>query len=85
MRLVKICNVLVNLDNVAMIRSMYNHEKPRVYAYTSGGEELFLGQCENMEDYKEFIDMLYDIAGESWPGETADEGIIDDEDKELWG
>lgn len=84
MRLIKICNVLVNLDNIAMIRTMYDYDKPRVYAYTSGGEEVFLGCCKDMEDYNEFVDMLYDIAGESWPGEIAKEDIVSDEDKELW-
>ena len=85
MRLVKICNVLVNLDNVAMIRSSPDPgQRPSVYVYTTGGEKLFLGRCEDMEDYQEFVNTLYDIAGDSWPGETADDAIEDDNDKELW-
>ena len=55
-----------------------------VYAYTQDTRH-YVGVCENIEDYNEFIDRFYESMGKNWCDEICkckDEN--EDEDKELW-
>jgi hypothetical protein len=83
MRLVKINDVILNMDNIAVIRGKdTGNGKVNVYAYTAG-QEIWLGICEDREDYRQLISTVYREFGESFMGEivyTED----DDEEEELW-
>lgn len=85
MRLVKINDIILNMEHITLIkgRDKYNlddkYEGVDVYAYTPYGKEIYLGRCENREDYKTVIDSVYKDFGEYFAGE-----IVEEEDEELW-
>lgn len=85
MRLVKINDIILNMDNIAVIRSSTVGEDygggVEVYAY-SAGQRIYLGHCNSKEDYQQWIDTVYKEFGEHFLGEII--AINDDENKELW-
>ena len=85
MRLVKIDHVIFNIDNIVMLKGhQLDNDTVEVYAYTQDTRH-YVGICENVEDYNEFIDRFYESMGKNWCGEICkckDED--EDEDKELW-
>lgn len=83
MRLVKIDNILLNFDNVVMIKGISCNGGIEVYAYTQDTRHL-LGACETKEDYNEFIRQLSKGLTAYFPLETLAEIDTTDEDKELW-
>lgn len=85
MRLVKINDIILNLDQIVVIKSedCYNAsgelDHVKVRAYTESANAVLLGRCDNREDYEGWINAVYDACGTAFPHE-----IIFDEDKELW-
>lgn len=60
--------------------------KVEVYAYTQDTRH-YVGVCESVEDYNEFMDAFYKGMEKNWCGEICkrkDEDEDEDEDKELW-
>ena len=84
MRLIKINDVILNMDNIAMIRGSKVGEDYGggidVYVY-SAGQKFYLGKCDSEEEYQQWVDMVYAGFSEQFLGETV---TIDDEDRELW-
>lgn len=85
MRLVKINDIILNLDQIVVIKGedCYNAqdelEYVKVRAYTESANSVLLGHCNNREDYERWVSALYDSCGTAFPHE-----IVFDEDKELW-
>ena len=83
MRLVKINDIILNMDNIAIIKGKdTGNGKVNIYAYTAG-QEIWLGICKDREDYQQLISTVYREFGKSFMGEivyTED----DDEEEELW-
>lgn len=86
MRLVKVNDIILNMDRVVVIKG-----RPRsgggvsVYAYTDNSNYVELGVCETQEDYERFMGALYHGIQENFVGEVVprDDYTIDLE--ELWG
>ena len=85
MRLVKIDNVILNMDNIVMLKGYrLDSGKVEVYAYTQDTRH-YVGVCDNVEDYNEFMDTFYHGMEKNWCGEICKRKDEDeDEDKELW-
>lgn len=85
MRLVKIDNVILNMDNVVMLKGyLMQNGKVEVYAYTQDAKH-YVGVCESNDDYKEFMETFYQGMQKNWCGEICKRKDEDeDEDKELW-
>ena len=85
MRLIKINDMILNLDQIVVIKGeeCYNLadelEHVKVRAYTESANSVVLGRCDDRESYGRWISALYDACGTAFPHE-----IIFDEDKELW-
>ena len=83
MRLVKINDVILNMDNIAVIKGKdTGNNKVNVYVYTAS-QEIWLGICGSREEYRQLINAVYQDFGDSFMGEivyTED----DDEEEELW-
>lgn len=85
MRLVKIDNVVLNMDNIAMIKGhRLDSGTVEVYAYTQDTRH-YVGVCESTEDYNDFMEAFYQGMVKNWLGETYRYKTEDeDENKELW-
>lgn len=84
MRLVKINDVILNMDNIAVIKGKdTGNGKVNVYAYTAG-QEIWLGICDHRENYRQLIREIYREFGESFMGEIVYTEDEDDEEEELW-
>ena len=85
MRLVKIDNVILNLDNIVMIKGYkMDNDTVEVYAYTQDTKH-YVGVCESTEDYNDFMEAFYQGMVKNWCGETYRYKTEDeDENKELW-
>lgn len=82
MRLVKINDVILNMDNITMIKSKDTvNNKVSVYAYTVN-QEIWLGICDSREDYQRWVDALYGEFSEHFLGEVV--SVDDDNEEELW-
>lgn len=80
MRLVKINDIILNMDRIAVIKGKdADGHRVNVYAYAEG-QEIWLGICENRETYQELIDGIYQNFGESFIGEI----VYTKDDEELW-
>ena len=85
MRLVKINDIILNIDNIAVIRGNrvgknYDGDVD-VYAY-SAGQKICLGHCDSQEDYQKWIDAVYAEFTDQFLGETI--SVEDDDEEELW-
>lgn len=81
MRLVKINDIILNMDNIAVIKGKdASNNKVTVYAYTAD-QEIWLGVCDSREDYQQLIDAVYEDFGESFMGEIV---YTEDDEEELW-
>lgn len=79
MRLVKINDVILNINNIAVIKGKdTGNGKVNVYAYTAS-QEIWLGICDNREDYRQMISEVYQEFGNAFAGE-----IVEEEEEELW-
>lgn len=82
MRLVKINDVILNMDNIAVIKGKdIANNKVNVYAYTTD-QEIWLGICESREDYQQLINAVYKDFGDSFIGEIV--YTEEDDEEELW-
>ena len=85
MRLVKINDIILNMDNIAVIRGNRIGNDygggVDVYAY-SAGQKICLGHCDSQEDYQKWIDAVYTEFSEQFLGEII--ATNDDEEEELW-
>lgn len=85
MRLVKINNIILNMDNIAVIRGDRVGKDygggVNVYAY-SASQKIGLGHCDSQEEYQRWINAVYTEFGEHFLGEI----VVDDdeEEEELW-
>lgn len=90
MRLVKVNDIILNMDNIAVIRSSAVGEDygggVDVYTY-SAGQKIYLGHCDSKEDYQKWVYTIYTEFGEHFLGEMV--STDDDEEEpdleELWG
>ena len=81
MRLVKINDIILNMDNVAVIKGKdTNDGEVSVYAYTVK-QEIWLGVCRSREEYQQLINTVYKKLGESFVGEIV---YTENNEKELW-
>ena len=82
MKLVKINDIILNMNNVVAIKGedSCSDDDVNVYAYTES-DRIFLGVCKSRQDYKELIDAVYANFGNAFAGEIFDE---DENEKELW-
>ena len=81
MRLVKINDIILNMDNIAVVKGKdADSGKVNVYAYTAG-QEIWLGICDNREDYQQWVDAVYTEFGEHFLCEMIS---VDDDEEELW-
>ena len=82
MRLVKINDIILNMDNIAVIKGKDTYNgKVNVYAYTTN-QEIWLGICDSREDYQQLINAVYEDFGDSFMGEIV--YTEDDDEEELW-
>lgn len=84
MRLVKINDVILNLDKIVLIKGeLSSNDATEVYVkvYVENGDYILLGRCESQEDYQELMNILYKEFSEQFIGDVVS---IDDEEKELW-
>lgn len=82
MRLVKINDIILNMNNVVAIKGedRCSDNGISVYAYTTS-DRIFLGTCESRQDYKELIDAVYADFSNAFAGEIFDEN---ESERELW-
>lgn len=77
MRLIKINDIILNMDNIAVIKA----EDRSMYAFTTH-EKIYLGVCDSREDYQKLVNTVYKEFGDSFAGEIV--YTEDDDDEELW-
>lgn len=84
MKLVKINDIIINMDKVKSIRGVnsYNEEKGNYVAVYVDDEKL--GTCDTREEYKEFIDGLYEELFHAFPHDVVRPEKDEDNDEELW-
>ena len=81
MRLVKINDIILNMDNIAVIKGKdIADNEVSVYAYTVD-QEIWLGICDNREDYQQLINAVYEDFGDNFMGEIV---YTEDDEEELW-
>ena len=81
MRLVKIDDIILNMDNIAVIKGKdIANNKVNVYAYTAD-QEIWLDICDNREDYQQLINAVYEDFGDNFMGEIV---YTEDDEEELW-
>lgn len=88
MRLVKVNDIILNMDRIAVIKGRTVSSDygggVAVYAYVDSSNYVELGRCETKEDYETFMSALYRGIQESFEEEV----IPRDEEpdlEELWG
>lgn len=84
MRLIKIDNIIMNLDNIVMIKGFKGDGGCiDVYIYPTNKERIYLGECENQNAYEQFNQALYKGLLSQFPDEVVSVNNIC-EDDELW-
>ena len=84
MRLVKVNDIILNMDNIAVIKGRTISSGVAVYAYVDSSNYVELGICETDEDYEQFMSELYHGIQETF----IEEVVPRDEEpdlEELWG
>ena len=84
MRLVKISDVIVNMDKVVMIKGKStSSDTINVYIYTTDNQQIYLGECQNKSSYGEFVQELYEGLLSQFPDDVV--SIYNNScDDELW-
>ena len=89
MRLVKINDIILNMDRIAVIRGRTRGESygggVAVYAYVDSSNYVELGVCETEEDYEKFMSALYHGVQETFVGEVVPRDDYTEDLEELWG
>lgn len=84
MRLIKVNDIILNMDNIVVIKGSKLGEDYSggvdVYAY-SADQRIYLGHCDSQEDYQQWIDALYEEFNDRFLNKVI---ITNDEDEELW-
>ena len=81
MRLIKINNIVLNLDRIVVIKGQrIDYDRIKVYAYTDTANSIVLGECENEDDYEKWLDAVYSELGQTFKGEI----VPIEDDEELW-
>ena len=87
MRLIKLNDVILNVDRIAVIKGSRCGEDYGggfiVRAYVNSSNYVELGRCETQEDYENFMSMLYMQFQWSFEDEVAPIQAKETE-KELW-
>jgi hypothetical protein len=84
MKLVKINDVILNMDKVKMITGLnsYNEERGNYVIVYVDDEKL--GTCNSREEYEEFIDGLYKELFHAFPHDVIEPKEDEDNNEELW-
>ena len=91
MRLVKVNDIILNMDRIAVIRGRARSQDygggVSVYAYVDSSNYVELGVCETQEDYEKFMSALYHGIQETFIEEVVprDDYTNEEELEELWG
>ena len=90
MRLVKINDIILNMDRIAVIRGKVRSKDygggVSVFAYVDSSSYVELGVCETQEDYEKFMSALYHGIQETFIEEVVPRDDYTEEDlEELWG
>ena len=83
MRLVKINDIIINMDRISLIEGSRTGDKVYVYAYTDGSNCIKLGVCDNESDFQQFMEILYQELQDTFKGEVIPHMTEEDLD-ELW-
>ena len=89
MRLVKVNDIILNMDRIAVIKGRTRGESygggVAVYAYVDSSSYVELGVCENTEDYEKFMSALYHGIQETFIDEVVPRDDYTENLDELWG
>ena len=91
MRLVKVNDIILNMDRIAVIKGRNRSQDygggVSVYAYVDSSNYVELGVCETEDDYEKFMSALYHGVQEAFIGEVVprDDYTNEEELEELWG
>lgn len=83
MRLVKINDIILNMDRISIIEGSRTGDKVYVYAYTDGSHCVKLGRCDSESDFQQFMDILYEELQDTFEGEVIPLEA-EEELEELW-
>lgn len=89
MRLVKVNDIILNMDRIAVIKGR-NRSKEygggvSVYAYVDSSNYVELGICETEDDYEQFMKALYHGMQETFNDEVVPRDDYTGDLEELWG
>ena len=89
MRLVKVNDIILNMDRIAVIKGR-NRSKEygggvAVYAYVDSSNYVELGICETEDDYEQFMKALYHGMQETFNDEVVPRDDYTGDLEELWG
>ena len=84
MKLVKINDVILNMDRVKMITGSNSYSEKQGNYITVYVDDEKLGTCNSREEYKEFIDGLYEELFHAFCHDVVRPKEDEDNDKELW-
>lgn len=84
MRLVKVNDIILNMDRVSVIEGSRADDKVYVYAYTDGSHCVKLGRCDSESDFQQFMNILYKELQDTFENEAIPYETEEDLDK-LWG
>lgn len=87
MRLVKIKDIILNMDRIAVIKGRAYGGGVAVCAYVDSSNYVELGRCESQEDYEKFMSALYRGFQETFIEEVIprDDYTEEPDLEELWG
>ena len=89
MRLVKVNDVILNMDRIAVIKGRNRSQDfgggVSVYAYVDSSNYVELGVCESQEDYEKFMSALYHGIQETFIDEVVPRDDYTEDLEELWG
>lgn len=87
MRLVKVNDIILNMDRIAVIKGRPFSSGMAVYAYVDSSNCVELGKCETQEDYEKFMSALYHGIQETFIDEVVprDDYTEEPDLEELWG
>ena len=89
MRLVKINDIILNMDRIAVIKGTARGESygsgVAVYAQVDSSNYVKLGVCETQDDYEKLMSALYHGMQETFIDEVVPRDDYTEDLEELWG
>ena len=76
MRLIKLNDVIVNLDKIKLIKGESSCGDKKVSIYI---DNIYIGQCKSVEDYRVWLQSLYEIIQSDYPAE-----VVSEKEKEFY-